>query len=324
MRHEKFIALIPALLLCATPALSHAAIGIGVSVNIEPPVLPVYVQPPLPEPGYIWTPGYWAWDGSDYYWVPGTWVEPPQPGLLWTPGYWAWNDGAYVWNGGYWGPQVGFYGGVNYGFGYSGEGFHGGYWHGGAFFYNRAVANFGHVHVVNVFSAPVPRVTVSRVSFNGGERGIRLQPTSAERAAMNGHHFAATSMQLQHEQHAAGMPALHMHQNNGRPQILTTQRAGDFAHPGPGLSNHHAGGPGPAMRGPAMQMQMQQGGPGHPHGGAPVERHEDRPAPQTMHGGPPLERGGEPHMQHEQGPRPQGGHEPHAQGHGEPDRRNDR
>jgi len=26
--------------------------------------------------------------------VPGTWILPPEPGLLWTPGYWAWNDGA--------------------------------------------------------------------------------------------------------------------------------------------------------------------------------------------------------------------------------------
>ena len=86
---QEFLAIIPALMLCAAPTLSQAAIGIGVSVNIEPPVLPVYVQPPLPAPGYIWTPGYWAWDGSDYYWVPGTWVQPPQSGLLWTPGYWG-------------------------------------------------------------------------------------------------------------------------------------------------------------------------------------------------------------------------------------------
>ena len=77
MRFHKFLALIPALLLCAAPTLSQAAFGIGVSVNIAPPVLPVYEQPALPAPGYIWTPGYWAWDGSDYYWVPGTWVEPP-------------------------------------------------------------------------------------------------------------------------------------------------------------------------------------------------------------------------------------------------------
>jgi WXXGXW repeat (2 copies) len=58
--------------------------------NIPPPPLPVYDQPPIPGPGYLWTPGYWDWsdDADDYYWVPGTWVEPPEPGYLWTPGYW--------------------------------------------------------------------------------------------------------------------------------------------------------------------------------------------------------------------------------------------
>jgi hypothetical protein len=98
---------------------------VGVSINVAPPELPVYEQPPVPGPGYLWTPGYWAWspDAGSYYWVPGTWVEPPQEGYLWTPGYWGWNDGIYVWNGGYWGTHIGFYGGVNYGFGYVGHGY---------------------------------------------------------------------------------------------------------------------------------------------------------------------------------------------------------
>ena len=50
---------------------------VGVSVRIAPPELPVYEQPICPGDGYIWTPGYWAWDG-DYYWVPGTWVMAPR------------------------------------------------------------------------------------------------------------------------------------------------------------------------------------------------------------------------------------------------------
>ena len=43
---------------------------VGVSVTIAPPELPVFDQPICPGDGYIWTPGYWAWDG-EYYWVPG-------------------------------------------------------------------------------------------------------------------------------------------------------------------------------------------------------------------------------------------------------------
>ena len=55
-------ALIAALSLVALPVVSQAGLFVGVSVNIAPPVLPVYVQPPCPAPGYLWTPGYWAWD----------------------------------------------------------------------------------------------------------------------------------------------------------------------------------------------------------------------------------------------------------------------
>jgi len=47
-----------------------------------PPALPQYDQPPIPAPGYIWTPGYWAWGQQGYYWVPGAWTEPPYQGAL--------------------------------------------------------------------------------------------------------------------------------------------------------------------------------------------------------------------------------------------------
>ena len=93
----------------------------------------------VPAAGYLWTPGYWVYGDDGYFWAPGTWVRPPRVGLLWTPGYWGWRSNAYAWNGGYWGPHVGFYGGVNYAFGYGGVGYHGGYWNRGAFNYNRSV-----------------------------------------------------------------------------------------------------------------------------------------------------------------------------------------
>src|SRR5262249_48991704 len=77
---------------------AQAQVAIGISVNFAPPVLPVYEQPLCPGEGYIWTPGYWAWDPDygDYYWVPGTWVLAPQPGYLWTPPYWGWNGVALI------------------------------------------------------------------------------------------------------------------------------------------------------------------------------------------------------------------------------------
>src|SRR5215470_1071672 len=165
------------LALAALPMASFAYVSVGISVNIAPPALPVYVQPPCPAVGYIWTPGYWAWDDDDYYWVPGTWVLAPEPGFLWTPGYWGWGADVYAWHPGYWGPHVGFYGGINYGYGYTGVGFEGGYWRGGAFYYNRSVNNLGGVHVTNVYNRTVvDNITVNRVSFNGGDHGIRARP----------------------------------------------------------------------------------------------------------------------------------------------------
>ena len=140
-----------ALAILAIPASTPAQIAVGISVHIGPPALPVYAQPVCPGVGYIWTPGYWSYGPDGYFWVPGTWVMAPTPGLLWTPGYWGWAGGVYVWHGGYWGPHVGFYGGINYGFGYGGVGFVGGEWRGGAFHYNTAVTNVNTTVIHNTY-----------------------------------------------------------------------------------------------------------------------------------------------------------------------------
>src|ERR1700729_2317957 len=138
-----------ALVVMAAPIVSRAQL---LTITIAPPELPVHEQPPIPDPGYIWTPGYWAYGPDGYYWVPGTWVEPPSAGLLWTPGYWGWQDGRYGFNEGYWGTQVGFYGGVDYGYGYGGDGYEGGYWDNGGFSYNETAKKFGGVRMGHVFS----------------------------------------------------------------------------------------------------------------------------------------------------------------------------
>jgi len=123
--HISLLALLALLLLKPTSAQVSVGISVGtpevgISVGFAPPAIPDYDQPPCSEDGDLWVPGYWAWDDeeADYYWVPGTWVTPPQPGLLWTPAYWSWDDeaGAYSFHDGYWATEVGFYGGINYGF----------------------------------------------------------------------------------------------------------------------------------------------------------------------------------------------------------------
>ena len=159
------------------PATASAQVAVGVSVSFGPPDIPVYDQPVCPGDGYLWTPGYWAWDpdAGDYYWVPGTWVVAPEVGFFWTPGYWAWRDSGFFFTDGYWGPVVGFYGGINYGFGYFGTGFVGGRWDHDHFFYNRAVMNVNVTVIHNVYETRVENISTSRVSFNGGRGGIDAQ-----------------------------------------------------------------------------------------------------------------------------------------------------
>src|ERR1700722_12335829 len=223
---------VPALAV-VSPAPSHAPL---ISITIAPPALPVYVQPAIPEPGYIWTPGYWAYADAGYYWVPGTWVMPPSAGVLWTPGYWGWRDGIYAWNAGYWGPTVGFYGGVNYGFGYGGVGFAGGEWRGGVFAYNRSVNNFGTVNITNVYNKTVI-VNNNHVAFNGGTGGLTSRPNAGEMAAMNQHHIAPTAMQTQHQQTASTMRENFASVNHGAPAVAATAHAGQFS--GAGVVGAH-------------------------------------------------------------------------------------
>ena len=231
--------LLPALMLTLLPLAAPASVLVGVSVNIAPPALPVYVQPAIPAPGYIWTPGYWAWGPGDYYWVPGTWVQPPAVGLLWTPGYWGWAGGAYLWHVGYWGPHVGFYGGINYGCGYVGVGYAGGYWHGNQFRYNASVNNVRNINVTNVYTRTVVNTApVTRASFNGGAGGIVARPSPAELSAEHERHVAYTGAQREHENLAQSNNSLRASVNGGRPPIAATSHAAVFT--GRGVVAAHA------------------------------------------------------------------------------------
>lgn len=206
----------------------------GISVSFGPPALPVYVQPPCPGDGFMWTPGYWAWndDYGDYYWVPGTWVMAPQPGYLWTPPWWGWENGVYLFHEGYWGLHVGFYGGINYGFGYTGAGFWGGRWDHDHFFYNRSVTNINNTYIRNVYNERIVNNYnnggMNRASFNGGPGGINARPRPEDQIAAREHHIGPIAAQNQHMQTARYNPELRASQNQGRPPVAATDRPSQF------------------------------------------------------------------------------------------------
>jgi len=207
-----------ALLFSGLPLASSSAF-VAVSVGIAPPAIPIYEQPYCPTEGYIWTPGYWAWADFGYYWVPGVWVAPPRVGLLWTPGYWGYSGGSYIFNEGYWGPTIGFYGGINYGYGYGGHGYYGGEWVGNTFRYNTAVTrvNPAVIHNTYVNKEVVNKNTGSRASFNGPS-GAQAKPTAQEEAAAKAEHVEPTASQRSRVEAAKNDPALSAKNNKGKPK----------------------------------------------------------------------------------------------------------
>ena len=164
--------------------------------------MPQYNQPYATQPNMIWQPGYWGYGPYGYFWVPGTWVQAPQVGLLWTPGYWGWTNGQYGWYAGYWGQNVGYYGGINYGYGYYGSGYRGGRWNGNSFQYNRSVTNVGgSLWSRNYYSDPgayVNQNNLPRTSYNGGAHGVTARPSQAQIAVERQRTYPMTSAQTAH------------------------------------------------------------------------------------------------------------------------------
>jgi WXXGXW repeat (2 copies) len=268
----------------------QAQVSVGLQVNIAPPAIPVYEQPACPVDGYIWIPGYWAYGDAGYYWVPGYWDAPPTVGFLWTPGYWGFVGGVYAWHAGYWGPHVGFYGGINYGFGYGGVGYGGGEWRGGHFV-NRTVT--GHF-------------TANRASFNGGSGGVQARPTAQQETAMHERHVGGTTAQTQHEQAAAHDHNQLASVNHGRPANAAHAGTANTAHTGAANAGHAAGTTGlghPSTMShhqTANRTQMNRAPANHPSVSRQPQVHTmshnappaSHPAPAVAHGAP---HGGAPH-----------------------------
>jgi len=272
-------------------ATAWAGVAIGVSIRVGPPPLPVYEQPVCPGAGYIWTPGYWAYGPDGYYWVPGTWVMAPAPGMLWTPGYWGSEGAGFLWHAGYWGPRVGFYGGINYGFGYTGVGFVGGRWDRNVFVYNTAVTrvNTTIIHTTYVDRTVIRNVTVNRVSYNGGVGGLRARANAEEEAAFRERRMAATPTQEQHEHSAGSNHAFLATVNHGRPAMGATARPGEFSRPAHTPTPRSAGNAHAVPRPPARDTRFESGqerANRNPEHNAPRPESMSRPAGGAEHRSP--------------------------------------
>jgi len=231
----------------------------NVSAYTPPPAMPEYEQPACPSDGYLWQPGYWAYSPGrgDYYWVPGAWVAPPQTGVLWTPPYWEYNGNQYVYHSGYWSNHIGFYGGINYGYGYSGRGYAGGEWRGNSFNYNTAVVrvNTTVVHNTYVNTTVINNTVVNNHNSFNGQGGVVAKPTANEIAVTKEPHFKPTAEQNGNQLQAKGNPGQFAKANpGGKPANLANPKIQPYK-PQPGLGNK-GGNPGMTGNQPVNQQSQ--------------------------------------------------------------------
>jgi hypothetical protein len=66
---------------------TYAAVNFSFGIEIMPPPPRVEVMP-AQRPGFIWGPGYWAWEHGQHVWIEGRWIQA-RPGQFWVPERWV-------------------------------------------------------------------------------------------------------------------------------------------------------------------------------------------------------------------------------------------
>lgn len=101
-------------LACAGVALIAASLLVGcvveqprppaerVVVRPAPPPPRAEYQPPPPDQRAVWDPGHWNWNGREYVWVGGHYIERPNVATRWEPGHWVQRGGSWAWVEGSW------------------------------------------------------------------------------------------------------------------------------------------------------------------------------------------------------------------------------
>jgi hypothetical protein len=49
-----------------------------------------------------WVPGDYYWDGDDWQWAGGYWLDQPWSEAIWIPGHWSDRWWGWTWVPGYW------------------------------------------------------------------------------------------------------------------------------------------------------------------------------------------------------------------------------
>jgi hypothetical protein len=78
-----------------------AGFGTYAYARIGPPA-PRY-ESYSPRAGYVWTDGYYGYNGRSYYWVSGRYVRPPYRGARWVAPQWRQDRRGWFMVQGHWG-----------------------------------------------------------------------------------------------------------------------------------------------------------------------------------------------------------------------------
>ncbi len=68
-----------------------------------PPRVEVIPEPPRAREYVEWEPGHWHWDGREYRWIEGHYIERPHRQAVYVAGHWDERpNGTWVWVGPRW------------------------------------------------------------------------------------------------------------------------------------------------------------------------------------------------------------------------------
>jgi len=97
----KFSRLAQGLLLSLSMAAGTASLAqVRFSINVGPPE-PMYEPVPVMPQGYVWAPGYWAWNHDQHIWIRGRSVMQ-RTGYRWEPDRWEQRGNTYFRQPGSW------------------------------------------------------------------------------------------------------------------------------------------------------------------------------------------------------------------------------
>ena len=88
------------LLIAAASTSAFARVDVAIVLSVPPPA-PMLEVVPVPRPGYVWVPGYWAWHRDRHIWIRGQWVLE-HPGYVWVPDRWVQYGPQWQLQRGYW------------------------------------------------------------------------------------------------------------------------------------------------------------------------------------------------------------------------------